>query len=177
MFYDLTFFLSNYTAAKTLTVTLYSTTGGTVSQGTAAVVQELPGGTGSTSNYSITVSIPLGHRGSLQVFDGTTPVGGQAINAQEFEAPYSAVVVYAAVNEASATTTQFKATGHTTTPLESSNANEYAGAIVAFTTGGNARKYRKVTGYTPATGQFTVSPAWPSAPANGDQFVIVGKVG
>jgi hypothetical protein len=60
----------------------------------------------------------------------------------------------------------------------------YAGSVLAFTSGANRGLARKVTTYTGSTHTFnfagqpgTADAAFPQAPANGDGFMILGRIG
>lgn len=51
-----------------------------------------------------------------------------------------------------------------------------AKCVVAFTSGTLRGLCNKVTGYTGATRNLQFSTAWPTAPANTDTFIIIGRI-
>jgi len=81
--------------------------------------------------------------------------------------PQRGIAIPGAVNDASATATGFvtDATGLGTSAI--------VGKFLVFTTGALAGLSQKITAYTTATGAVTVN-AFPSAPANSDEFMIIG---
>lgn len=58
----------------------------------------------------------------------------------------------------------------------SSTDNFYTGGIVAFTSGVLKGLARKVTGYTGSSRTFAFTSAFPASPANGDTFIIIGRL-
>lgn len=52
----------------------------------------------------------------------------------------------------------------------------YNGGVLSFTSGPLDGLARKITGYTGATRTFTFSTAFPAAPADGDTFIILGRI-
>lgn len=89
------------------------------------------------------------------------------------------LVLASSVNDAGATTTAFiGAAGLSATD------DFYKGSALCFVGGTLKDIARKISGYTGATKSFafsgaagTTDAAWPTAPANGDAFVIVGRIG
>jgi hypothetical protein len=58
----------------------------------------------------------------------------------------------------------------------SANESFYVGSILAFTGGGLKGLARRISGYTGTTRNFQFVTPFPSAPANGDTFVIFGRI-
>lgn len=75
------------------------------------------------------------------------------------------------INDASATTTSFVVASSL-----SSSDDFYVGSVIAFTTGTLAGIARRITDYVGSSRTATVSPALPSAPANGVEFIIIGRI-
>lgn len=75
------------------------------------------------------------------------------------------------VNDAAATTTAFIGSAG----LSATN-DFYNGSVLVFTSGTLAGLARKITDYVGATKTITVADAWPSAPANGSTFLILGRM-
>lgn len=75
------------------------------------------------------------------------------------------------INDAAATTTSFVVASS----LSSSN-DFYNGSVIAFTDGALVGIARRITDYVGSSRTATVSPALPSAPANGAAFIIIGRI-
>ena len=73
-----------------------------------------------------------------------------------------------AVNDSSSTTTTFKG-GTALSTVD----GFYIGCVITFTAGALSQQTSVVTAYTGSSREFTVAPALPAAPANGDAFAIV----
>jgi hypothetical protein len=58
----------------------------------------------------------------------------------------------------------------------SSNDTHYAGSVLMFTSGALDGLARRITSYTGSTRAFTFAVAWPSAPAEGATFRILGRI-
>jgi len=114
-------------------------------------------------------------------FPGTN--GMQAVDVQEIDASanaaallkklYDAGLIASSVNDASPTTGDFiAASGLSTTDDFYSD----LGSMVVFTSGALAGLANRVTDYDGATLALFFDNPWPTAPANGDTFVILGHV-
>lgn len=73
------------------------------------------------------------------------------------------------------------ASGATVTGIPSNltgqGTNAFLNAAILFLTGVNDNLFRRVTAYNTGTGAFTVADGYPSAPSNGDLFLVLGTVG
>jgi hypothetical protein len=75
------------------------------------------------------------------------------------------------VNDASATTTSFVGNAEL-----SATDDLYSGAALVPTSGVLQGVARKITDYDGTSKTITVGTAWPSAPANGVTFTILGRI-
>ena len=91
------------------------------------------------------------------------------------DAVVNAFGVTGSVNDGSATATSFVGNSE----LSSSDdfyGNSGGGSVLQFTSGALKGIARVITGYTGATRTFTFTEAFPTAPANTDEFVILGRI-
>jgi hypothetical protein len=79
-------------------------------------------------------------------------------------------VIEGTVNDAGALAGDFDTT------LTSAATGFYLGASCVFVTGALRGVVRKITGSTTGTGNLAFASAFPSAPANGDKFWIIGRI-
>jgi hypothetical protein len=94
-----------------------------------------------------------------------------AIAGQSNGLPINDIVVYGSVNDASPSTTAF--TG--SVGLSASN-DFYKNIVLAFASGNCRGIGRRVTTYTGATKVFTFASGFPTAPASGDPFILLGLI-
>jgi hypothetical protein len=79
--------------------------------------------------------------------------------------------ISAAINDASATSDTF------VTTLTSASNDFYNGAVISFVSGNLVNLSRPISDYTGASKTVIVSPAFPAAPDNSSQFVVLGYYG
>ncbi len=141
-----------------------ATVGGAISSG---FVEPITG----SGNYIWTGDVARGFQGAL-VFD----VGGVwqaqvAINPSDVEDPYLDLVVYGTADAGGSTTSIVAHSG----ALDSTHTDQYKGAYVFFRTGVNKGLGRKVSAYNKTTFTFSILAALPTAPSDGDEFVVLGR--
>lgn len=105
----------------------------------------------------------------------------QQVNATQIASNAAAATLLAAlykggakagnVNDASATTTVWIGDAGL-----SATDDFYNGQLLIFTSGANLGLASKVADYVGSTKTFTMTTAFPSAPANGDTFVLLGRI-
>lgn len=98
-------------------------------------------------------------------------IAGNATAADNAEAYFVGGLVTGNVNDASPATTDFNGSAGL-----SATDSFYVGSVLAFTSGTLAGLARRITSYTGATKNLTFAQAWPTAPANSDTFVILGRI-
>jgi hypothetical protein len=94
-------------------------------------------------------------------------VGSSKPTADNLVSMYTGVCTFGAVNDGSATTTDFD------TDLTEASDDHYNNEILAFIDGVLKGQYRKITNYTGSSKNVEVL-AFTEAPGNGDKFVILG---
>jgi len=94
-------------------------------------------------------------------------VSGSQATADNLESMYTGVCTFGSVSDASPTATEFD------TDLSQASDDHFNNEILAFIDGNLAGQYRKITNYTGSTKNVEVL-AFREAPANGDNFVILG---
>lgn len=99
----------------------------------------------------------------VEVDGPSTAIGRTKINLD----PYPSVV-QGSVSDVSATTTAFD------TDLSSTQNDQYIDAFLLFTSGANAGAVEKITDYD-GTAKTVTTNAFPNAPADGDNFVIINR--
>lgn len=108
-----------------------------------------------------------------------TQISGDSTAADNMEAFYEGAFVTSSVSDAT------PAVGDFTGAVGLSATDDfYNGCVLAFTSGTNKGISRKVTDYTGASRTFTFAgttgradAAFTTAPANGDTFIIIGRIG
>lgn len=123
----------------------------------------------TTSVYKV-MDIGIRHGTDIYAVVNTDQIDGDATAAANSASFSTGNVIVTSVNDASPTTTSWVgAAGLSATD------DFYNDMICVFTSGTLAALTRQVTDYTGGTLTFTVN-AFPSAPANGDAFVLFGRV-
>lgn len=93
-----------------------------------------------------------------------------AFDQVDLVAPGDLALIQGSVNDGSPLAGDFDGAG-----LSATN-DFYNGSLLVFTSGALKGIARKITDYTGATGNLAFTTAFPSAPANGDKFVILGRI-
>ena len=125
----------------------------------------------TTSVYAISgVGAAMGTNNNGRVAANILEVNSTAAIASAIEHAYQGGFIQSSVDDASPTTT-----GFTGASGLSSTDDFYNTSIMLFVTGNLAGIAREITDYTGSTLTFTTG-AFPVAPANGDEFMITGKV-
>lgn len=123
----------------------------------------------TTSVYKITSQVGLLSSNLHQLAD-IRAVSDDAAVADTMEKFYDGAFIAGTVNDATPTTTVFDGNSGL-----SSSDDEYNRAGIVFTSGANQGLQRKISDYTGSTRTITVSRAFPTAPSNGDSFLIIGS--
>lgn len=100
-----------------------------------------------------------------------TQIGSSAAAATALAYLYKGGLEMGAVNDAGATTTVFIGDSSLSTTDDF-----YNGALLIFVTGTLAGVAEKINDYVGSTRSITMDHAFPTAPSNTDQFVILGKI-
>ena len=104
-----------------------------------------------------------------QIDANAVKVSGDPTAADNLEAMYEGALLTGSVTNAAPTTTTFIDT------TKSATDSFYVGAVVAFSSGTLKGLARRCNSYVGSTKTFTTD-AWPSAPAQNDTFVILGRI-
>ena len=101
----------------------------------------------------------------------TTKINSLATAAANLAALYKGGLTSGTVNDLAPTTTTFVGDSGF-----SAVSNFYQAALLVFTSGDLAGEAERIASYDGGTKTFTMDHAFPSAPANADSFVILGKI-
>lgn len=124
----------------------------------------------STSVYIIHPKVGLTLGTDIVAHANLKQIADNATAATNMETLYQGGLIATSVNDASPTTTSWiGAAGLSATD------DFYNGALVVFTSGTLLGLARKITDYVGSTLTITTS-AFPSAPGNGDEFVIISRI-
>lgn len=112
---------------------------------------------------------PDGHRGGVKFLASGSLVAFVSINPEQAERnrPYE---IPGTVNDSAATAGSFTGSSNLST-----TASFYVGCVLVFTSGVLQGIARKVTGYTSGR-VLSFATAFPTAPANGDGFALIGRI-
>lgn len=117
---------------------------------------------------------------AIDVFDYTADdvdanliqIAGDSAAAIDLRDLYSLAIVNGSIVDATPSSTVFE------TGFAGSGRDDqfFLNAALVFTSGSLAGQTRRITNYTDSTGEITVDPAFTSTPANGDDFLILGRI-
>lgn len=118
--------------------------------------------------------ITLTRMGYLDTLNTGISISGATINAIRDAITGGKTFIAGSINDTVPTTGGFKGSSN----FSASN-SFYSNqkSVVTFTSGALTGMSNKITGYTGATRLMSFSAPWSAAPANGDTFVIMGRIG
>jgi hypothetical protein len=126
-------------------------------------VTERPAGSGT---YGANIDIPADFQGEIRWDTG----GSSPVYASEpINPPQDAI--YSSVSDSAPTTASFVGASG----LSSVN-NFYSGAVLVFIEGALKGISRRISSYVGSSRTFYFNQAFPSTPANGNEFQIIGRV-